>query len=230
MKLRCKDIPCLIHSPHSPFTMYAFTHYIKTAAQTSPFCFFDFATGGKAASERVIFELFASKCPKTVENFRKLCTGEVKHSHSAAGAAAVSASSSGSGGGSGGGGGGHALHYLNSPVHRIVADAWIQGGDIAGGKGSGGASIYGPSFADESYSAIKHDAAGVLSMANKGPHTNASQWFITLRPLSAFDGKYVGFGRVIAGMATVRAIAALETKNQRPILPVTITACGVFHA
>ncbi len=69
------------------------------------------------------------------------------------------------------------------------------------------------------------------SMANTGPHSNTSQWFITLRPLPAFNNKYVGFGRVIAGMATIRAIAAVDTKNQRPIKEKTvlISACGVLH-
>jgi cyclophilin family peptidyl-prolyl cis-trans isomerase len=66
-------------------------------------------------------------------------------------------------------------------------------------------------------------------MANHGPHTNASQWFITLRPLASFDSKFVSFGRVIAGLATIRTIAEVPAKNQRPIAPVVISNCGVFE-
>ncbi len=87
-----------------------------------------------------------------------------------------SGSGSGSGAGSGGaasGGGGKsaALHYLNSPIHRIVRDGWMQGGDIIDGKGSSGASIYGAPFADETFTAIKHDAAGVLVRCSSPPLT-----------------------------------------------------------
>jgi len=173
------------------------------------FAFFDFQIGAQANDQddkknRVVFELYSRRLPKTCANFLALCQGEHK-SESA----------------------GKALAYQGTPLHRIVQNGWLQGGDVLNGRGDGGESIYGPTFADESF-VIQHDRPGILAMANKGPHTNASQFFISLCEFPAFQGKKVAFGRVVSGMAVLQRINAVPTRNQRPVEPVTVAACGEF--
>lgn len=86
------------------------------------------------------------------------------------------------------------LCYKGSPFHRVVRDAWVQGGDILSGAGDGGCSVYGETFGDESF-AVKLNESGVLAMANDGPHTNSSQFLVTLAPQPWLNHKVVGFGR-----------------------------------
>lgn len=86
------------------------------------------------------------------------------------------------------------LCYKGSPFHRVVRGAWVQGGDISSGAGDGGCSIYGEVFGDESF-AVKLHEAGILAMANDGPHTNGSQFLVTLVPQPWLNHKVVGFGR-----------------------------------
>lgn len=108
-------------------------------------------------------------------------------------------------------------HYRNSIFHRVVPQFVIQGGDYVMGNGTGGYSIYGATFPDESFQ-IKHTCAGLLSMANKGTNTNGSQFFITLQATPSLDGKHVVFGRVVSGMDVVNAIQSTPiTANNVPI-------------
>ena len=102
-----------------------------------------------------------------------------------------------------------------------------QGGDFLNGDGTGNTSIYGPSFEDENF-VLKHSSAGLLSMANKGPNTNGSQFFITLQKCEFLDGKHVVFGRVVDGMVIVRKIEGVATQgpNNEPKIPIVITQCG----
>ena len=102
-----------------------------------------------------------------------------------------------------------------------------QGGDFLNGDGTGNTSIYGPSFEDENF-VLKHSSAGLLSMANKGPNTNGSQFFITLQKCEFLDGKHVVFGRVVDGMVLVRKIEGVATEgpNNEPKIPIVITQCG----
>jgi len=173
-----------------------------------PRVYMDISIGTKAAG-RIIFELFTDLTPKTAENFRGLCTGEY--------------------GNVGMGTKTKKLHYLNSTFHRVVEGFAIQGGDITNGDGTGGASIYGPTFADENFSR-KHACAGLLSMANRGRNTNSSQFFITLRACPHLDGKHVVFGQVIDGMDTVRKIAkAPVDMHDRPKIPIVIVDCGELN-
>eukprot|EP01112_Ceratiomyxa_fruticulosa_P007846 TRINITY_DN2042_c0_g2_i1.p1 TRINITY_DN2042_c0_g2~~TRINITY_DN2042_c0_g2_i1.p1 ORF type:complete len:343 (+),score=60.20 TRINITY_DN2042_c0_g2_i1:125-1153(+) len=157
----------------------------------------------------IVFELYDDICPKTCANFRALCTGEngpCKYIPK------------------------KNLHYLSTKVNRIVPRGWIQGGDIGGELGSTGESIYGQSFEDENF-IVKHTHAGILGMANNGkPHTNSSQWYITLgdEKMEWMDSRYVAFGRAVEGYSLIKQLESLKLKNERPIGEVFISNCGVY--
>ncbi|XP_006626395.1 probable inactive peptidyl-prolyl cis-trans isomerase-like 6 [Lepisosteus oculatus] len=168
------------------------------------FVFMDIAIEGNAVG-RLLFELFSDLCPKTSKNFKELCTG-------GAGLSPRNVQ----------------LTYKGSIFHRVVSNGWIQGGDISpGSKGNGGQSIYGPTFEDESF-AVSHSKRGILGMANKGPHTNGSQFFITLQPATWMDRKYVAFGQVIEGTEVLEKLEAVPTFNERPKQECKVVDCGVF--
>jgi len=118
--------------------------------------------------------------------------------------------------------------YNGTKFHRIIKDFMIQGGDPTG-TGRGGASIYGKTFDDEIHPELKHTGAGVLSMANSGPDTNGSQFFITLAPTQWLDGKHGIFGRIHSGMLTVKRIGQVEVdSNDRPTDDVRIVKGSVM--
>lgn len=118
-------------------------------------------------------------------------------------------------------------YYNNTVFHRIIRDFMIQGGDPTA-TGRGGRSIYGDRFDDEPNS-LKHVGAGVLSMANAGPNTNGSQFFITLAPCAHLDGRHTIFGRVCRGMEVIKRIGNVQTdRNDRPTQDVTILNCNVL--
>ncbi|EDO48915.1 predicted protein [Nematostella vectensis] len=168
-----------------------------------PRCFFDVAVSDGPAG-RIIFELFADVCPKTCENFRALCTGECGVGKNT----------------------GKPLHYKGSPFHRVVKDFMIQGGDFSSGNGTGGESIYGGTFGDECFE-FKHERPMLLSMANRGPNTNGSQFFITTQPAPHLDNIHVVFGHVIQGEELVRQIESLPTNEKnRPNADVKVSNCG----
>ena len=167
----------------------------------NPRVFFDISIGGKPA-RRLTFELFADAVPKTAENFRALCTGE-----------------------KGTGVSGKPLSYKGSSFHRIIPDFMCQGGDFTAGNGTGGESIYGMKFKDENFN-LKHDQPGLLSMANAGPNTNGSQFFITTTVTPWLDGKHVVFGVLREGKDVLQAMEACGTNSGRPTTAVAITDCG----
>jgi peptidylprolyl isomerase len=167
----------------------------------NPRVFFDMKVGGAPAG-RIAMELYANEVPKTAENFRALCTGE-----------------------KGMGKSGKPLHFKGSKFHRVIPQFMCQGGDFTRGDGTGGESIYGTKFADEAF-VRKHTSEGVLSMANAGPNTNGSQFFICTVPTPWLDGKHVVFGQVVEGMDVVKAIEKVGSQNGKTSKPVEIADCG----
>jgi peptidyl-prolyl cis-trans isomerase-like 1 len=117
-------------------------------------------------------------------------------------------------------------YYNGCRVHRLVPGFCIQSGDPTG-TGRGGESIYGGPFEDELSRELKHTGAGILSMANSGPGTNKSQFFITLAPAPSLDGKHTIFGRVCAGMEAVRKISLVPTRDDKPLDPLVIVSATV---
>jgi peptidylprolyl isomerase len=117
------------------------------------------------------------------------------------------------------------LSYKGTIFHRIIPGFVVQGGDFTRGNGTGGESIYGRTFPDENF-VMRHDRAGVLSMANAGKNTNGSQFFITTVRTSGLDGKHVVFGRVLQGMELVHEVEAVGSDSGVPSAKVEITDCG----
>ncbi|MEB3173782.1 MAG: peptidylprolyl isomerase [Cyanobacteriota bacterium] len=163
--------------------------------------YFDIAIDGKPAG-RIVMELFDEVTPITAENFRALCTGE-----------------------KGVGQAGKALHYKGSIFHRVIPGFMAQGGDFTRGNGTGGESIYGAKFADENFEK-KHDRPGLLSMANAGPNTNGSQFFITFAPTEWLDGKHVVFGAVIDGLELLKRLEGLGSQSGKTKVPIQISDSG----
>ncbi len=168
---------------------------------SNPRVFFDITIGGAPAG-RITIELYADKVPKTAENFRALCTGE-----------------------KGVGKSGKPLHYKGSTFHRVIPQFMLQGGDFTAGNGTGGESIYGTKFADENF-VLKHTNPGLLSMANAGPNTNGSQFFITTVPTPWLDGKHVVFGSVKDGMDVVYDVEKYGSSSGKVAKRVAIVDCG----
>jgi cyclophilin family peptidyl-prolyl cis-trans isomerase len=151
----------------------------------NPRVFFQISINGEATG-RIEFELFRKVCPRTVENFRCMCTGERGKMN------------------------GKPLHYKGSTFHSITKQFKAQGGDI------GGQSIYGGRFDDEwGNGVVQHSKAGLLSMANAGPNTNGSQFMLTLAKAPHLDDRHVVFGQVVHGMDVVKKIEAVGLGKSR---------------
>ncbi|CAN8018320.1 hypothetical protein HPB47_028063 [Ixodes persulcatus] len=163
-------------------------------AHYRPVVYFDIAADLSLLG-RIEMELRPDVVPKTAENFRVLCTGEL------------------------------GFGYLYSVFHRIIPGFMCQGGDFTNQDGTGGRSIYGPTFEDENFQ-LKHTCLGTLSMVNTGRNTNGSQFFITTNEAEWLDGKNVVFGQVIDGLDIVKKMENLGTPTGRTTMRVSIADCG----
>ncbi len=164
----------------------------KASTIENPRVYFDISIGNTPKGT-IVFELFKNVVPRTAENFRQLCTGEAGRGTS-----------------------GKMLHYANSMFHRVISNFMAQGGDFTKFNGTGGESIYGKKFADEKFT-LRHSEKNLLSMANAGPNSNGSQFFITFEPCSWLDNKHVVFGRVERGQNIVEMMRRVPTDaNDKP--------------
>ncbi len=160
-------------------------------SKKNPQVYFDISVNNTPKGQ-VVFELFESVVPKTAANFKALCVGDQKSKAS-----------------------GKALSYQNSHFHRVIPQFMLQGGDFTAHNGTGGESIYGRTFPDENFK-LPHDTPYLLSMANAGPNTNGSQFFITTVACPWLNGKHTVFGKVLTGQSVVDMVESLGTQTGKP--------------
>jgi cyclophilin family peptidyl-prolyl cis-trans isomerase len=188
-----------IQSKHNCESLFFKKSHNRTNKMSLPIVFLEIAIGGTTVG-RMEFELYSDVVPKTAENFRALCTGEK----------------------------GDSLTYKDSIFHRVIPGFMAQGGDFTKHNGTGGKSIYGWKFDDESFKgkAGKHTGFGTLSMANAGPNTNGSQFFICTADTAWLDGKHVVFGKIISGHDVLKKIESMGSSSGAPKARISVVECG----
>ncbi|KAH9259824.1 hypothetical protein BASA81_002250 [Batrachochytrium salamandrivorans] len=175
-----------------------FSTLASDALRQSQNVFMDISIGGKPAG-RLVMELYDAEVPKTAANFRALCTGE------------------------------KGFGYAGSGFHRVIPGFMCQGGDFTNHNGTGGKSIYGNKFEDESFKgrAGVHTGFGCLSMANAGPNTNGSQFFLCTGETSWLNGKHVVFGNLVSGKEVLQAVERVGSQSGKTSAKVEVTASGI---
>ena len=170
-------------------------------------CFLKVSIAGSPDPEPIVIQLFPKVVPQTCRNFVSLCNGSLQTSRKSP-----------------------QPTYKGCEFHRIIPNFMVQTGDFERFDGTGGYSPIAPgkSFRDESF-ALSHSAEGIVSMANSGPHTSKSQFFITVKATPHLDKKHVVFGKVIKGMSVVHRMTTVELQNDRPVSmqKIVITDCGI---
>ncbi|CAE6421913.1 unnamed protein product [Rhizoctonia solani] len=165
-------------------------------------CFFDICIGNESP-QRITFKLYDDTVPLTAKNFRLLCAGLDENGNKTDG-------------------------YAGSKFHRIIPKFMCQGGDFTKHNGTGGRSIFASAkFADENF-ILKHTKPGLLSMANSGPNTNGSQFFVTTVTTSWLDGKHVVFGEVVEGLDVLKQMEAVGSPSGKPEKEVKIEKSGII--
>jgi len=172
-----------------------------TNAKVTDMVFFDIMIDEEFVG-RIEMELFGEIVPKTVNNFKTLCTNPIEENRPTG--------------------------YKGSIFHRVIPHFMIQGGDFTKFNGQGGRSIYGEKFDDENF-ILKHTEAGILSMANSGKNTNGSQFFITTVSTPWLDNKHVVFGRVSKGIEVVQKIESFGSQHGKTSKTITIHNAGVLE-
>ena len=188
----------------SVFTALAAFAYGETLDKVTQKVFFDIEIDGEKTG-RVVFGMFGDTVPKTVKNFATLADGSA-----------------------GIGNAGKPLHFKGSKFHRIIPGFMAQGGDFTNGNGTGGESIYGNKFADENFT-LQHSKPYLLSMANAGPNTNGSQFFITFKETPWLNGRHTVFGEVIEGSNVVDALEKIGSGSGKTSKEAVIADCGVLE-
>ena len=179
----------------------AFADTLDTVTQK---VYFDIEIDGQPEG-RIVFGMFGDTVPKTTKNFATLCDGSA-----------------------GVGNAGKPLHYKGSKFHRVIPGFMAQGGDFTNGNGTGGESIYGAKFADENFE-LKHTKPYLLSMANAGPNTNGSQFFITFKETPWLNGRHTVFGEVIEGSDIVDKLEKIGSGSGKTSKEALIADSGILE-
>lgn len=180
---------------------------VAAAAPITSRIFFDISSQSTSNSPqkplgRVVIGLYGSVVPKTVKNFETLCQGTTIQ--------------------------GRPSGYKGSIFHRVIPGFMIQGGDFTRFDGTGGVSIYGNKFSDENFD-LKHTGPGVVSMANAGPNTNGSQFFLCTAKTPWLDGKHVVFGIIEEGWDVVKEVESKGSRSGRTSERIVISDCGILE-
>merc|ERR1711957_21843 len=173
----------------------------ETIATITSKAFFDIEIGGKQAG-RLVFGLFGNEAPKTVKNFETISLGVVNNNKK--------------------------MSYTGTKFHRVIPGFMAQGGDFELGNGRGGSSIYGKTFPDENLGAFKFEKPYLLAMANAGPDTNGSQFFITFKPTTWLNGKHQIFGQLMEGEDVLKQMEAVGSSSGDTSSAVKILWAGIF--
>ena len=170
---KCLNVAGRCQLNRMPLVGIQYLNFSQSSTENRPQCYMKITRDGEPIGT-LTFALYEDQCPRTVKNFMAICSGDNKDK----------------------------LTYKGSPFHRIVTGFMAQGGDITHGSGAGGMSIYGSNFPDENLN-LKHVKKGTLSMANRGPNTNSSQFFVTFAETNWLDGVHTVFGELVDGFDTL---------------------------